>query len=108
MFTFHEDDDIKVFFATSLSEQYQLSDDDGIIIGGDKKGRAALTILNNFKQGHSYASDCYDNEILCQFKEDKHRPPEETSVSYPADELPTCGNFEIVSLEVWGFDNFSY
>ena len=51
VFTFRDGDDLEIFPATGADDQYQSSDNDGIIIGGStiSKGRAAITISNRFK-----------------------------------------------------------
>ena len=61
VFTFAEEEDIKVFRWTQKDERWQYGDETSLAVGGSKSGEAALFITNYFKNGRSGTSDTYDN-----------------------------------------------
>jgi hypothetical protein len=91
VFSFHKGDDLNLWPGTGDSDMFQHSDNDGLIIGGSPgfSEASAITVMNNFRTGRSGKSSAYDNEILCAYDEDVERP---------------YADFEVVSLEIWGFE----
>ena len=63
VFTFRDGDDLEIFPATGMDDQYQSSDSEGIIIGGSTslKGRAAISVSDRFRHGHSGISQTFEN-----------------------------------------------
>lgn len=101
VFTFRNSDDLEIFPATGMDTQYQSADADGIIIGGSTviKSRAAITVNNRFRQGHSGNSSTFENDILCgELKESSE------SLSLSAKLFQNNGDYQVDLLEVWGFD----
>lgn len=101
VFTFRDGDDLEIFPATGMDTWYQSADEDGIIIGGSSKtkSRAALSISNRFKQGHSGHSSTFDNEVLCGQQSAGKEP-----LSLSQKLFQNNGDFQIDLFEVWGFD----
>ena len=68
VFTFREGDDLEIYRASGEDDHYQLADTDGFIIGGAKAitgKRSALSIFNQFTEGHSGECETYASERLC-------------------------------------------
>ena len=93
VFTFHDGEDLEIYRATGHNKNYQLTDNDFLIVGGPtlrSHSRGAIIISDCFMRGHSSKSDTFDNEILC---------------GQDARELDTSqGNFVVNAMEIWGFD----
>lgn len=90
VFSYFKGDQLSLWQATGDNDMYQHADNEGIIIGGcpDAHGSSALTVMNNFSTGRSGRSDTYNNDVLCS-----------------TELLADYEDFEVVCLEIWGFEN---
>ena len=82
VFTFHDQDQCKVYTGTGKNQMYQYMDKTCFGVGGDvgEHGRFALYLGDDFYRGSSTKTRCYDNEVLA------HK-----------------SDFICAELEVWGF-----